>query len=358
MKIIHVINSLGRGGAEMTLIRLINNSSERHFIITILNSHSLIKKIKKPVEVISIFPLSPKKLKLIKEKIRAYSPDIFQGWMYHGDLIASILGLVYKKKILWNIRHGKISLKHTSKKTIILRLLLSILSHFIPTKIISCSKEGLSVHRNIGYCGEKIIVIRNGITQTYKKNNTNLDLSRKKELFIASIGRDNPQKNRPYFIKIIKELSKEFNVKATIVGRGATSSKEIKNELSKSQIDIKLYESFENIYEVFQKVDLLILTSLYGEGCPNILIEALQSKLLCFSTDVGDAKYILDSKDLLIPNNNPIESKKIISKIINNPVKMNYLLKKNNLRSIKLFTPEIMVKKYENVWRNSMRNLY
>tara|TARA_A100001388_G_C28773964_1_gene505840 strand:+ start:1769 stop:2845 length:1077 start_codon:yes stop_codon:yes gene_type:complete len=358
MKIIHVINSLDQGGAEMTLIRLINNSSQKHFIITILNSHSLIKKLKKPVEIISLLPLSLKKIKLIKEKIKNYSPDIFQGWMYHGDLIASILGFIYNKKILWNIRHGKISLKHTSKKTIILRLLLSILSHFIPTKIISCSKEGQSVHKNIGYCGHKITVIRNGITQAYEKKDSDLDLSRKKDLVIASIGRDNPQKNRTYFIKIIKELSKEFNVKAIIVGRGATSSKEIKNELSKNQIDLRLYESFENIYKVFQKIDILILTSSYGEGCPNILIESLQSKLLCFSTDVGDAKYILDSKDLLIPNNDPIESKKIISKLIKNPIKMNYLLKKNNTRSLKLFAPELMVKKYENVWRNSMKNIF
>lgn len=350
MKIIHLINSLGQGGAEMTLIRLINNSCKSHLIITILNKYSITNKLKKRVKIISIFPISLKKINYIHKEVRLFSPDIFQGWMYHGDLMASIFGLIYQKKIFWNLRHGKMSLRHSSNKTIFLRTILSILSYFIPEKIISCSHEGLFIHKKIGYCSKKIVVISNGIKQKYIKNISNINLRNKKEILIASIGRDNPQKGRKYFLEIINELSKDYKVKALIVGRGVTSSVEIKNAVENLKVNLELYESFENINKILRKIDVLFLTSSYGEGCPNILIEALQSKILCFSTDVGDAKYILNRKELLIPSNDSKKSKDIVSSIINNPNKCHKILEKNHVRSKKLFSPEIMVKKYERCW--------
>lgn len=352
MNIAHIINSLGQGGAEMTLVRLVNNSKESHLIITILKNDELKNKINKNVKIISLFPFSLKKIKYLNQQIKLFSPDIFQGWMYHGDLLSSIFGLIYRKKIFWNLRHGKMSIRHSSKKTIILRTFLSIISHFIPSKIISCSKEGYTTHKNIGYCSKKIIVIHNGINQGYKKKISSLDFSNEKELIIASIGRDNPQKDRTYFLKIIKELSIDLKIKGLIVGRGVTSSLEIKNVMEKYKLNVELLESFDNINEIFQKIDLLLLTSRFGEGCPNILIEALQSKILCFSTNVGDSKYILNKKELIIPQNNPKKSKDIISRIINRPKRLNQLVDENYLRSKKIFSPKIMVKKYEESWNS------
>ena len=353
MKIIHVVNSLAQGGAEMTLVRLINNSSESHLIITILKNNSLLNKIKKPIKVISIFPLTLKKIKHLNYQINSFSPDIFQGWMYHGDFFASFFGIIYRKKIFWNLRHGKMSFKYSSKKTIILRALLSILSYFIPSKIISCSWEGLFTHKKIGYSSKKIIVIPNGIEQIYKKNIVDLNFSKEREITIASIGRDNPQKGRSYFIKIIKELSSDLKVKGFVVGRGVTSSLEIKNAIEKHNIHINLYESFENINEIFKMIDILLVTSNFGEGCPNVLIEAMQSRVLCFSTDVGDAKFILNNEQLLIPDNNSLKSKKIISNLINNPTEYKKIIEKNYLRSNKVFSPKIMVEKYENTWKST-----
>ena len=272
--------------------------------------------------------------------------------MYHGDLISSIFGLIYRKKIFWNIRHGKMSIRHSSKKTILLRTFLSFLSHFIPTKIISCSKEGYFVHKRIGYCSKKIFVIPNGINQKYEKNISNQDFSTKKDLIIASIGRDNPQKGRTYFLRIIKELSTDRKVKAFIVGRGVTSSLEIKNEMEKYKLNLQLFESFDNINQIFKKIDVLLLTSKFGEGCPNILIEALQAKILCFSTFVGDSEYILNNKDLMLPISNPEKSKNIILNLIKSKSKCKEIIELNYLRSKKKYSPKLMAEKYEKIWKS------
>ena len=60
MKILHCINSLDIGGAEKTLVRLINSSNHKHRIITILDSQLLKSFLKKDVQLISIFPLNLK----------------------------------------------------------------------------------------------------------------------------------------------------------------------------------------------------------------------------------------------------------------------------------------------------------
>ena len=81
--------------------------------------------------------------------IKKFDPNIIQGWMYHGDFIASFIGLIFFKPIFWNIRHGKMSFLHTSKKAFILRFILSIISYLLPHKIISCSNYGAYIHKDL-----------------------------------------------------------------------------------------------------------------------------------------------------------------------------------------------------------------
>ena len=119
------------------------------------------------------------------------------------------------------------SLKHSSKITYIIRFFLSLLSYKIPSKIISCSKLGAKVHKNIGYVKDKFEIVHNGIDLKFL--NKNIPILNKKIIKVASIGRDNPQKNRKYFIEIIRNLEdlNSFKVEPYIVGRGIKESREI-----------------------------------------------------------------------------------------------------------------------------------
>ena len=80
-----------------------------------------------------------------------------------------------------------------------------------------------------------------------------------------------------------------------------------------------------NIEKAFADLDILLLTSVYGEGCPNIIIEAMQYGLLVISTDVGDSKYILNNNRLIISSKNDFQ--KATEKILN-------LLNSNDLEEI------------------------
>lgn len=349
MKIIHCITSLDTGGAERTLVRLVNHSNEKHLILTILNSHSLKIELDDKTKILSLMPISLRKLRMVHNFIKSFNPDIIQGWMYHGDLVASILKFIYKKPCIWNIRHGSMSKKYSSKKTYFLRFVLAILSHYVPKKIISCSYLGEKIHKKIGYNKNKFAIVHNGINLKFNphKKIEYEDIDNK--LRIGSIGRDSPQKNRKYFIEIINKIQKYRKIDTYIVGRGVSNSKEIMNNLLRNKVKANLFENQTSIEKIFSDIDILIITSLYGEGCPNVIIEAMLLGLIVFSTDVGDAKYILGKKDLIIPNNDSsLAADKIMNTLSKNNLKQ--LVEQNKMRALNLFNEEKMNKKYQDIW--------
>ncbi len=348
MRILHCITSLRRGGAEKTLIRLINNSNFKHVILTIFDSSPLINELKTNVLIISIFPLTLKNQLRNYREILNFSPDLIQGWMYHGDFLATILGFLFKRPVYWNIRHGKMSFKHSSKKTIILRSMLSLLSYLSPKKIISCSYCGLRVHSSIGYKKSLINVIHNGYESIEENLNTS-QLTNETPLRFGSVGRDSPQKRRKYYIKIIHEISKIRAIQsASIIGRDIPCSSEIVNLASNSKI-FDLQEEKTSTKSIFESFNILIITSNYGEGCPNVLIEALLRNLVCFSTDVGDAKYLINDNDFIISDTNHYEAAEKIINTLSKP-DLNEKVLNINKRLKQLTDIKLMVNKYHFIW--------
>ena len=96
----------------------------------------------------------------------------------------------------------------------------------------------------------------------------------------------------------------------------------------------------------------MIVTSLYGEGCPNVLIEAMQSGVLVFSTDVGDAKYIVGDERFIIPDNDPLLAASKILKVFHSKNIEQYILNFKK-RSDKLFNEKTMIKEYEKIWSST-----
>ena len=355
MKILHCITSLGRSGAEKTLINLINNSQFEHIILTISRDVPLLEDLEKSTAHISLLPFSLKKLKKINNLIINFSPDLIQGWMYHGDLLASFLGVIYRKKVYWNIRHGKMSFLYENKITYILRILLTILSHISPKRIISCSFCGENTHRDIGYRREIFNVIHNGISskniQQINIEDSFLDL---KNISIGSIGRNHPQKGRKYFRLIINSLKIKLDFKKVfIVGRDVSKSKDALKLKNSFRNLIEIREEIKNMNEIYNKINVLLITSRFGEGCPNVLIEAIQRGIVCFSTDVGDARYLLNDDDFIIPSDNHLEAAIQIRRVLNSQDLYNKI-KKIKKRLEQILDMKLIVSKYENLWAYSL----
>lgn len=352
MRILHCIASLRRSGAERSLVRIINHSNFKHSVFTIFNDVPLLEDLQKDIIILSLFPLKYRNLKKIYKNLKEFSPNLIQGWMYHGDFMASFLGFFIRVPVYWNIRHGRMSFKNTKKLTYFLRIILIFLSYFSPKKIISCSYCGKIVHRSIGYKKNIFEVIPNGIDHIDEEKSCFIKPSFDFEnLRIGSVGRAHIQKGRDYFKNIIFNLHKSLEIrKISIIGRDVDKCIYSQNLKSNLPNLVGLIEELSELNKIYDLFNILLITSKFGEGCPNVLIESIQRGIVCFSTDVGDARYLLNDDDFIIPNDNPQKA----------AAQIKFILTKKNInekiliiqkRLNKIINMKTTINKYHKAWK-------
>lgn len=138
---------------------------------------------------------------------------------------------------------------------------------------------------------------------------------------IVTISRLEPVKNIEALIRVISLLIKEnIKVELTIAGSGILedSLKQLVVELHLQ--DIVTFVGFiTDPYPYLQNSDLYILNS-FTEGFSNSLVEAMYSKTLSLSTNVGAApEIIIDSKNGFIT---PVDDEKALYEKIKNIIRM------------------------------------
>src|SRR3990167_8990962 len=96
IKCLHIITTLSMGGAEMMLYMILLGINRDKFdcLVLCLAGNAvvgeMIEKLGIPVYYLNLklFYLNPLKLFTLIWRIKKFSPDIMQGWMYHGNLVA------------------------------------------------------------------------------------------------------------------------------------------------------------------------------------------------------------------------------------------------------------------------------
>ena len=102
-------------------------------------------------------------------------------------------------------------------------------------------------------------------------------------------------------------LLKDKNIIFKIAGNGAgIDNPEVKALFHQHQLDaqkVQLLDQISDMPAFYQSIDAFLMTSI-TEGFPNVLVEAMASGLPCISTDVGDAKYIVQDLGSIVPPRN------------------------------------------------------
>ena len=370
LKILHVVTSLGAGGAEGMLYRLIKASRNpmEHSVICLDKGGkyvSLLREVGIDVLVVNFkltfLPIGLIKIYNFSREKRKQGYKIITSWLYHADFVAWFINIICGFNALtWNIRNSRLQKGRPSIKNWFFLKILSKLSYFRVNKIISCSGSAGEIHKNIGYRKDIFKIIPNGYfldgSKKFDKKVKDYD-----GIFrICMVARWHPKKD---FKNLFKALSlfKLNNIlfHLTIAGNNTgPDNKELVDLLRYYDIEkfCSLLGEVENVQNVYLKSHVTVLSSSYGEGFPNVLVESMSNFTPCISTDVGEAAMILSEVGFVIPVENSTALKDALSEYLRilkdeNDVYLNYCLK-----GFKKISREYDIKyisnKYQNLWES------
>ena len=354
MKIIHIINSLKKGGAEGNLFRLCE-SHKKNFrnkiditIITLIKDGYYEAKLKNIGINIYSLNLNNKigfynfflKILELRKFICKFNPDIIQSWMYHSNFITLFIPRNFYYKLFWNIRHSELNFQISKKKTILISMICGLLSKFVPKKIIYCSDKSIKFHQNKHFYSKlKSVLIYNGYDDKVYYSSKNLrnkfrlkNKVKNKDIILGFAGRFSKQKNIPTLLKSFSKIIKYYDrLYLYMVGEGIDYSNE---QLTNLILDLKIEKKVfllnkrKSLIEFYNGIDLLALTS-HSESFPNVIAESMLCSTPVLSTNTGCVQQIIKEYGFIVKNNNTKlitkKLKKTIDVIKNKKKKWNFL---------------------------------
>jgi len=319
MRIGHLIPTLGLGGAEELLFKLIRNRKSRVVCHTIfvLGSRSNVDVRFRALNVQIVYldilgALKRGRILLLAERIiklnrliEANRISLLHSWLPVADLVSL---LIFKKSLkrVWGLYAGRIDRSGYSKAVYWALRICARLARKIPVKVISRSYHAAEIFPKIGYPREKIVVVPIGFDTAVFSEPPNRFLREEHEkVRIGMVARFDPFKDfRMLFdgLRFAELAGCDLEVHLS-GGYGIdTSNQALIGLISSSALEanVMLHGCVEDLREIYQRLDLFILAS-KGEGFPNVIGEAMSCGVECIATDVGDARRIIGETGSVVP---------------------------------------------------------
>jgi len=321
MKIVHIITDLDTGGAEIMLYKLLKSLQDETIesaVISLMGRGKITERIEALGVKVETLDLgqgerpSWQTIKKLRQFMRAFNPDIVQGWMYHGNIAATVAVFLFdpmcrKVKLFWNVRQTLYDINSEKMQTrwlIVLGRWLSFFAH----SVIYNSKLSAKQHCNVGYSVKKTKIIPNGFDLKKFRPDQNRRQQLRNELkvsestiLIGHISRLHPMKDHVTLLRAINRVIENISdsgskqeVLFLLVGNGVTS------ELSNNPA-IHFLGERSDIPKIMSALDIVVSSSAWGEGFPNVIGEAMASEVPCVVTDVGDSAYIVGKYGRVCP---------------------------------------------------------
>ncbi|MET0309788.1 MAG: glycosyltransferase [Sphingomonas sp.] len=321
----HVTTSLNLGGAQAMLVKLIEAgaSSGRNdsSVLSLMRPGVMVPALREagcPVYSLGLRrglfgPLSLVRLLRITARV---SPDVIQGWMYHGNLAASVAGFVQGAHVpvVWNVRH---SLGDPMLETRATRRLLALSARMSRSAaaIIYNSQAAAREHEAIGFASDRATYIPNGFDcDCYKPDRYRRAYLQKlfgipeDAIIVALVARLHPMKDHAMLVRAVaRARAAGCNLHLLMVGTDLDNPPPALAKLVADSLpegSVTLARERGDVADWLPGVDIIALSSAWGEAFPNILGEAMACGIPCVATDIGDCRFILGETGLIVPARN------------------------------------------------------
>ncbi len=301
LKVLHVITSLDRGGAETmltNLTRIAKQDGRDHAVASLMSGSALANDVRQsgvPLTELGFTQSFPNPVGILRLifLIRRYRPDIVQGWMYHGDLVALIALYLSRRractKLVWGIRCSDMDY---SKYSRVLRTVVWFCKRLssLPDMVIANSEEGRRFHAQLGYRPRRFEVVANGIDAHRFQPRSERRAPLRAEMGIPPdarvaicVARVDEMKDHP---GLMQAAARVPNLWLVLVGKDT--------EKLPDQDRVVRYGISSDVPDVLNVADAVVLGSKFGEGFSNALTEGMAAGLYPIATDVGDSRSIVE----------------------------------------------------------------
>jgi glycosyltransferase involved in cell wall biosynthesis len=320
--VLHMITGLNVGGAETMLARLLAHPALRtgglsHQVLSLLPPGPLADRLRSaeiPVRSLGMrrsLPGPGDVLRLLRH-VRGIRPRIIHGWMYHGNLAATVGQFAAPRPcaLMWNIRHSVADLAreplHSQR---IIRMGARLSNR--PVSIICNSHAAVDQHAALGYLPERMQVIGNGFDCDRFAPDRALN-QKLRAMFriptggivVAMVARAHPMKSVDVLVNAVilaREMGNDIHL--LLVGdRMDEPGPDLRRLLERIPAGRRTLSGARlDVAAWLPGVDILAMPSSWGEGFPNILGEAMACGIPCVATDVGDAARLIGQTGLVVP---------------------------------------------------------
>jgi glycosyltransferase involved in cell wall biosynthesis len=367
MKILHITTSLSLGGAEVMLYKLLSCLDPARFdnaVVSLTPPGQLAPKISElGVNVDSVHlrrsKPSPFALARLHRIIRRTRPDIIQGWMYHGNIAAS-LGNQGNKPLIMTVRHALVDIRHEKLTTRWMIQLGARVSRRAAATIYN-SEAGAQQHQAQGYAKEHAVVIPNGFdTDVFKpdgdaRHKLRRDLGIPPDtILVGLVARYHPMKDHANFIRAAARVS-QSNVRFVLAGTGADEKNSaLMAEIRDADVAERVHLLGERDDVPALQASLDIATSAsYTESFPNVIGEAMACGVPCAVTDVGDCGDVVGDTGLVVPPRDPQALADAWVAFLSKPVDVRRAMgTQARARIMERYSLPVVVKRFEDVYED------
>ena len=319
-RILYITSGLGIGGAETMLVQLARELASRghsQHVVSLSDHGDLAEPLRTAGAAVTELRLRSLVRGAIPALIRLrglvahFSPDIIQGWMYHGNVAAFLAHYLASRsrtrKLYWGVRASNMD---SSRYSGIIKS--SAWLSGCPDTIIANSRAGADFHIAQGFRADRVQVIANGIDTDRFKPDDNLRAKLRSELTIAPdrlvvihVARVDAMKDHKTFLEAMAVLPQVWGL---LVGAG---TERLVLPANVRALGVRMDASC--LYPI---ADVVASSSAFGEGFSNVVAEGMSAGLMPVATDVGDVGLIVGDTGFVLPPRDPAAFAAVLREIL------------------------------------------
>jgi glycosyltransferase involved in cell wall biosynthesis len=274
-----------------------------------------IRELGVPLYTLGLRPniFNPLRLFSIRSLVRRFQPNVVQGWMYHGNVMASCASFFSDRRppVVWDVQQSIRKVGDYGWLTgNVIRL--GALASRNPAKIIYVSQTGAEQHEALGYSPVRRMIIPNAIdVETFRPDNDARQQVRAElgidpqTILVGLVARYHPMKDHASFLRAAARVAcTDASVCFLLIGKGVSRDQPALAELiDKHHLNNRAFLLGErrDTPRLTAALDIACSTSSWGEAFSVAIGEAMACGVPCVVTDVGDSAYLVADTGLSIP---------------------------------------------------------